>query len=48
MSDPILEVEELKMHFPVAAGIGTTKGVVKAVDGVSFRINPGEVVALRR
>lgn len=46
MADPILQVQDLKMHFPVAAGIGTTKGVVKAVDGISFDINPGEVVAL--
>ena len=37
--DIILEVKDLKMHFPITAGIFRRKvGEIKAVDGVSFKI----------
>ena len=39
-SDPILVVEDLKTHF------FTRAGVVRAVDGVSFEVRPGEVLGL--
>jgi ABC-type dipeptide/oligopeptide/nickel transport system ATPase component len=37
---PILEVEDLHVHFP------TPRGPVKAVDGVSFALHPGERLGL--
>lgn len=37
---PLLEVKELKTYFY------TEDGVVKAVDGVNFYVNPGEVMGL--
>ncbi|MDE3134282.1 MAG: ABC transporter ATP-binding protein, partial [Acidobacteriota bacterium] len=40
MSDALLEIDELQVSFH------TDEGVVKAVDGVSFSVNRGEVVAV--
>lgn len=43
----LLRVEDLKVHFPVKGGIlGRTVDHVRAVDGVSFHINPGEIYGL--
>jgi peptide/nickel transport system ATP-binding protein len=43
----LLEVKDLKVHFPVHGGIlGRVVGYVKAVDGVSFSIEPGETIGL--
>ena len=36
----LLEVEDLHVHFV------TTRGVVRAVEGISYKVKPGEVVAL--
>jgi peptide/nickel transport system ATP-binding protein len=45
--DSILKVENLKVHFPIKAGIfKTTVGYVKAVDDVSFQLQPGRTLAL--
>ena len=46
MSDAVLKVESLKVHFPVKGGLFTKKQVVKAVDGVSFEIYPRETFGL--
>ncbi|MAF39121.1 MAG: peptide ABC transporter substrate-binding protein [Chloroflexi bacterium] len=46
--DVILEVTNLKMHFPVSSGFLSRKplGYVKAVDDVSFTVNRGETLGL--
>ncbi|MBR1607747.1 MAG: ABC transporter ATP-binding protein [Clostridia bacterium] len=41
MSEPLLQVENLVQHFPVSRSY-----TVKAVNGVSFYINPGETYGL--
>ncbi len=47
MSAPLLRVRELTKHFPIHRGIlQRVTGAVKAVDGVSFDIAPGETLAL--
>jgi len=48
MSDKLLEIRDLKKHFPVMKGIILQKpiGLVKAVDGVSYSVGAGETVGL--
>ncbi len=47
MSQPVLEVNDLKKHFPIRGGFfGGTTGYVYAVDGVSFSIEKGETLSL--
>ena len=44
---PVLEVNDLKKHFPVKKGLlRRTVGHVYAVDGISFTINEGETLGL--
>src|SRR5580704_18989083 len=44
---PLLEVKNLKKHFPIHGGIcGAETAKVYAVDGVSFAINRGETRSL--
>jgi oligopeptide/dipeptide ABC transporter ATP-binding protein len=43
----LLEVQNLKVHFPVQHGVlSRVRAHIKAVDGVSFDIEPGETVGL--
>ncbi|MDX6353774.1 MAG: oligopeptide transport system ATP-binding protein [Streptomyces sp.] len=46
--EPILEVRDLVKHFPLTRGIVFRKqvGAVKAVDGVSFDLYPGETLGI--
>jgi ABC-type dipeptide/oligopeptide/nickel transport system ATPase component len=37
---PLLEVENLQTHFR------TREGIIRAVDGVSLTVEPGETVAI--
>ena len=45
---PVLEVRNLKKHFPVKSGLIWEKvvGWVQAVDGVDFSVPPGQTMAL--
>ena len=44
---PLLEVRDLRTWFPIKRGVfSTTVGHVKAVDGVSFNIQPGKTLGL--
>ena len=46
-SKMLLDVSNLRMHFPVRGGIIPRQiGAVKAVDGVSLQIGPGETLGL--
>ena len=48
MSEPLLEVKDLTMHFPIRSRgiIPRTIGHIRAVDGVSFTIGAGESLGL--
>lgn len=48
LGDTLIEVKNLKMHFPVTEGVLIPKVVahVKAVDGISFSIKKGETLGL--
>lgn len=48
MADTILELNDVKTHFPIYKGFILRKkaGTVRAVDGVSLKIRKGEVVGL--
>ena len=47
MTEPLLEVEDLKVHFPVSDGWVTSDSrVVRAVDGISLELQRGEVLAV--
>ena len=46
--EPLLEVKNLVMHFPLTQGIIFQRkvGAVQAVDGVPFEVKPGETLGL--
>lgn len=48
MGDTLLEIENLKMHFPMYKGVFIRREVsrVKAVDGLNFNIYEGETLGL--
>ena len=47
MPEPVLEVIDLKKHFPVRSsflGMGRASQWVRAVDGISFSVGEGETL----
>ena len=47
MSAPLVEVRDLKMHFPIHSGFFKRRtGEVRAVDGISFDVARGETLGL--
>jgi len=48
MSDPILQLTDVKTHFPITRGFLVKRhiGTVKAVDGVNLSVRRGEVLGL--
>ncbi len=48
MSDPILQLTDVKTHFPIAHGLLLKRhvGTVRAVDGVTLSVGRGEVLGL--
>ena len=47
MSSPLLEVRDLRKHFPVDSGsLRRARRIVRAVDGVSFTIGRGQTLGL--
>ncbi|MEZ4742440.1 MAG: dipeptide ABC transporter ATP-binding protein [Bdellovibrionota bacterium] len=47
MQQPLLEIKNLKKHFPIKSGLfGREKERVYAVDGVSFSLKKGETIGL--
>ncbi len=46
-AEPLLVVEGLQVHFPIRTGLLRRQtGTVRAVDGVSLRLHPGETLGL--
>jgi oligopeptide transport system ATP-binding protein len=43
---PLIQVKDLKMHFPVGNKLFGKRKVLKAVDGVNFSLLPGETFGL--
>lgn len=47
MNPPLLEVKGLKKYFPIIAGLFRKQvGVIKAVDGIDFSIQQGQVLGM--
>ena len=45
---PLLEVRDLKQHFPITSGaiLQRQVGAIRAVDGISFDVYPGETLGI--
>ena len=46
MTEPLIEVKGLRMYFPVGSSLFGRRRQLKAVDGVSFDLYPGETFGL--
>jgi peptide/nickel transport system ATP-binding protein len=45
-AEPLLELVDLQRHFPVRSAFGRRVGWLRAVDGVSLQVRPGETLGL--
>ena len=45
-TEPLLEVRDLKVHFPIRGAFGGLRSTVRAVDGLDFELFPGETLGL--
>ena len=48
MTQPLIQIRDLKVHFPIYEGLlfRRAKATVRAVDGISIDIHPGETLGL--
>ncbi len=46
MKEPLLQGQEIKKAYPIKTPLGRLKGVIRAVDGVSFFLNPSEILGV--
>jgi ABC-type oligopeptide transport system ATPase subunit len=46
VTGPLLAVRDLKVHFRVRRGLLSHERIIRAVDGVSFEIQPGQTLGL--
>lgn len=46
-AEPLLQLENMKVHFPIQKGLfKKTVGWIKAVDDISFKLYPGQTIAV--
>ena len=46
LPEPLLQLVDLQRHFPVRSAFGRRVGWLRAVDGVSLQVRPGETLGL--